>query len=332
MKTISIWILVLLLLAGGGYGFFHWKQKKNVDMEAGYQVVEMTLTNAHIKATIVTTGSIEPQNRLEVKPPVNGRVEEILVKEGELVKAGQIVAWMSSTDRALLLDAARSKGAEEMEYWKDKYKAIPLVAPIDGEVIVSDIEEGQSVFTSTAILVLSDRLIVKARVDETDVGKVKVGQRADIRLDAYPDIRTHGKVVHISYESRMINNVTMYNVQIAVEKIPTIFRSGMNAEIKIIFDEKDNATVLPVEVIQRDGRGSYAMVKNPANGGSERRPVVTGISDERFIEIREGLDLSDTVVYRRKSYKPEEASTVKNPFMPAMGGRRATGGGGSARR
>jgi macrolide-specific efflux system membrane fusion protein len=51
-----------------------------------------------------------PQNRLEIKPPIAGRAEEVLVNEGELVKAGQIIAWMSSTDRAALLDAARAQG------------------------------------------------------------------------------------------------------------------------------------------------------------------------------------------------------------------------------
>ena len=62
-----------------------------------------------IQTLITTTATVLPKNRLEIKPPVNGRVEKVLVSEGDMVKTGKILAWMSSTDRAALLDSARGQ-------------------------------------------------------------------------------------------------------------------------------------------------------------------------------------------------------------------------------
>ena len=76
---------------------------------------EIKASLADIQISVSTTGIVEPQNRLEMKPPINGRIEEILVREGEKVKRGQILAWMSSTERAALLDAARAQSEEKVK-------------------------------------------------------------------------------------------------------------------------------------------------------------------------------------------------------------------------
>ena len=169
--------------------------------------------------TVITTGVVEPQNRLEIKPSISGRIEEILVHEGDHVRSGDVLAWMSSTERAALIDAARSQGNKELKYWEEVYKKTPLISPIDGEIIDRPVEPGQTVTTSDAVLVLSDRLVVNAQFDETDVGKVKIGQKAFITLDAYPDIQLDGVVDHIAYESQVINNVTIYDVDILLRNM-----------------------------------------------------------------------------------------------------------------
>ena len=137
---------------------------------------EVNPATGGIQTIITATATVQPQNRLEIKPPINGRIDKILVEEGEKVKIGQTLAWMSSTERAALLDAARARGPDEMKYWEDVYKPTPLIAPIDGDVIVSKDEPGQTVTSSDVVVVLSDQLIVQAHVDETDIGKIKVGQ------------------------------------------------------------------------------------------------------------------------------------------------------------
>ncbi len=158
---------------------------------------EIHTSRGTIRLLIATTGAVEPQNRVKIQSSVGGRIEEILVDEGKLVKKGAVLAMLSSTERAALLDAAKLQGKSEQSYWDNVYKKTAVIAPMDGQVIVRSVDPGQTVTTSDSLFVLSDHLIVKAYVDETDIGRVKIGQKAMIGLDAYPDIRVKGVVEHI---------------------------------------------------------------------------------------------------------------------------------------
>ena len=277
-----------------------------------------------IRTVISATATVQPQNRLEIKPPINGRIDEILVKEGEKVAAGQTLAWMSSTERAALLDAARARGPEAMKYWADVYKPTPLISPIDGEIIVSITEPGQTITAADVVVVLSDRLIVQAQVDETDVGKVNIGQDVAISLDAYPDIKAAGKVDHIYYESKMVNNVNIYQVDILPDTVPPVFRSGMTATVNIVEMEKNGVLVIPLEVVKRDKDGDYVLISRGIGKKTEERRVELGLSDERNAEVLSGLSEEDRIlVGSRKIVLSDAPKPNSNPLMPSMGrGRR----------
>lgn len=269
-----------------------------------------------IQTMITSTATVLPQNRLEIKPPINGRIEEILVKEGDNVKAGQLLALMSSTDRAALLDAARPYGPEAVKYWADVYKEAPLLSPIDGEVIVSKDQPGQTVTSSDVVVVLSDHLIVQAQVDETDIGKIKVGQEATLSLDAYPQIKIEGTVNHIYYESLIVNNVTIYQVDILPKKVPDVFRSGMSATVNIVDKSKDNVLILPVAALKRSKEGAYVLLSGRRDKKPEERKVETGISDDKNIEIISGLTSDDKVLMVSQKYKVNAGKAAVNPLSP----------------
>lgn len=277
---------------------------------------EVKPTYGSIEIVISTTGTVKPQNRLEIKPPIAGRIEEILVMEGQKVKAGEVLALMSSTDRAALLDAAYLKG-EEVEYWKEVYKATPLIAPIDAEVIVRAVEPGQTVTSSDAVVVLSDRLIVKAQFDETDIGKVKLGQTAVVSLDAYPKVKVKAVVDHISYESEIVNNVTIYEVDVLPETTPEVFRSGMSANVEIIEKSKDNTLIIPLEAIQREEESTFVLLSQGEGELPLKQKVVLGISNETSIEVVSGLRPEDKIIIQTEKYSlPKDMSSGGNPFMP----------------
>lgn len=318
-KTLKIHIglfIVAVLIIG-----ITVKSKQDSGSSAREITSEITPSYASIKTFISTTGTVQPQNRLEIKPPISGRIEEILVMEGEKVKTGKILAWMSSTERAALLDTSRAQGEESLRYWEDAYKATPLIAPIDGEVIVRAVEPGQTVTSSDAVIVLSDRLIVKAQVDETDIGKVKLGQKAFIGLDAYPEIRAEAVVDHISYESKIVNNVTIYEVDILPKEAPEVFRSGMSANVDIIENAKDNILVIPLEAVSEDKEGRFVLLKQE-RGKAIRQKIELGISDEKNVEVTSGLAPKDKIIVKTPKYNPSKNSNSKSsPFMP-FGGRR----------
>lgn len=248
-----------------------------------------------IKAEIESTGVVEPRNRLEIKPPIAGRVDQVLVREGRSVKKGQILAWMSSTDRAALLDAARAEGEAEVKKWEDVYKPTPIVAPLNGFVILRAVEPGQSVTSNDAILVMADYLIVKAQVDETDIGSIRVGQQVNMMLDAYQGKNIAGRVEQIAYDSETINNVTVYEVDIVPNKVPSFFRAGMSATVDFILSEKKDILTLPLNAVKKIGDQSYVFVRDKGDKTKELQ-IKTGLENTLNIEVESGLKQGDEVV------------------------------------
>ncbi len=304
--------VVAAALAGLGFIFF---LTGNRTPEKRYE--EIRVVRGSISSAVSTTGVVEPENRLKIQSSIGGRVEEILVAEGQYVKKGEVLALLSSTERAALLDAARVQGKNEEAYWKKVYKETAIIAPLDGQVIVRSIDPGQAVTASDSLFVLSDHLIVKAYVDETDIGRVKVGQRAVIGLDAYPDIRINGVVEHIYFESHLQNNVNIYNVDVIPERIPDVFRSGMSANIEIVVQEKQGALLLPLGAVEsQNGKTVVLQKKGGAERGVQYKAVTTGMQDDRYFEILEGLSDGAVVLLSDTSFVLPGKKGGSNPFAP----------------
>jgi len=278
---------------------------------------DISPTKGSIRVFISTTGTVLPKNRLEIKPPVNGRIEKILVQEGDAVKTGQILAWMSSTERAALLDAAGGKGEETLKYWEETYKPIPLPAPIEGEVIVATTQPGQTITTADAVVVLSDHLIVRAQVDETDIGKITDNMKAVITLDAYPDTKIKATVEHIYYESQTVNNVTIYPVDLIPQEMPQFFRSGMNASVNFMVQDKKDILVIPVDAVYKN-KESYVLLKQPNAKEPVKARVELGITDDKNIEVISGVNENDRIIVKSKKYSlPKASAAGTNPFLPS---------------
>ncbi|MDR2430749.1 MAG: efflux RND transporter periplasmic adaptor subunit [Candidatus Margulisbacteria bacterium] len=309
-------MLFILIILSGGWWFYRNKQAQNAVIAHR----EVRPVYGTVREIITAIGTVEPQNRLSIIPPISGRIDQIYVQEGTEVRAGQQLAIMSSTDRAALLDAASAQGQDKVNYWSEVYKPTPILAPISGRVIVRSIEPGQTVNSSTTLLVLADVLIVKAQIDETDIGKVAVGQKTVISLDAYPEVKITGTVKRISYESKVINNVTIYEVEITPDNVPAIFRSGMSANIEIIRSQKDRALLIPELAVSYSGDSASVLVKTPA--GQQAVEIKTGIAQDGNIEIISGLSAEDTVLAADRNGGQTSAAAGGSPFMPARGGRR----------
>lgn len=328
-KKLSLILIVILISSAGAY----WKFKKSKSSKINFNTI--TVERGNLKISVLATGVVEPQNRLEIKVPISGRLEDILVKEGESVKKGKILAWMSSTERAALLDAARAKGSQELAHWEEVYKPTPIVSPMDGIIIARSMEPGQTVTTSDVPLVMSNRLIIKAQVDETDIAKIRMGQPAEIYLDAYAEHKIKAQVNHIAYEAKTVNNVTTYEIDVVPERVPSFMRSGMTANVTFIVDHKENILLVPQDAVkERDGEYRVFTPKEDKNkkGPPPTKTVKTGISDGKKIEIIEGLQEGDQVlVAEMKWERKEETNQQSNPLSP-FGGRRPGASSGSGRR
>jgi macrolide-specific efflux system membrane fusion protein len=311
-KKIRLFFILIIILGVAGFVTSRVMQRKS----PGESMEEITPSLGSIRNFISCTGTVLPKNRLEVKPSVNGRIENILVKEGDNVKIGQTLAWMSSTERAALLDAARGKSEETLKYFEEVYKAISLAAPIDGEVIVATTQPGQTVTASDAVLVLSDRLIVRAQVDEVDIGKITVGKKAIVSLDAYPEEKIDAVVDHIYYESKTVNNVTIYEVDLMPAEVPLFFRSGMNATVNFIEESKEGVLLIPIEAVFKEKGNDYVWVKQNDNPEPLKALITLGLSDDKNVEVLSGINQDDKILLKMSKYSLPTATKSKNPFMP----------------
>lgn len=275
----------------------------------------LSVTRGDIDITVVATGVVQPSNRLEIKPPIPGRIEKVLVREGQHVRRGQVLAWMSSSERAALIDAARAKGAAELERWQQLYRPTPIIAPINGTIILRNAEPGQTFQSQDAVLVMSDRLIVRAQVDETDIAKVKLHQPARITLDAYSDKSIDGTVHHIAFEAKNVNNVITYEVDVSPKAVPAFMRSGMTANVSFVVASRRNVVIVPAEAIQtRAGRTQVLVAGDEVDAEPTEREIKLGISDGRRVEVLSGVSAGQKVLAPQRLESGK--SSGSSPFFP----------------
>ncbi|MBF0298456.1 MAG: efflux RND transporter periplasmic adaptor subunit [Oligoflexia bacterium] len=319
------WTLLSLILIIIIVGILYFYNQKHKRLDITY--IEEELVRDNIEETILSTGVVQPKNRLEIKAPIAGRLENILVKEGDIVRKGQILAWMSSLERAALLDSARARGTEELKHWEDLYKPVPIVAPMNGTIILRNVENGQTFTVSDSVFVMSDMLTVKAQVDETDISQIVLKQSARVVLDAYSNETIMAYVDKIAFDAKTVNNVTTYVVEVLPTKIPPYMKSGMTANVTFIVASKENVLTISAEAIKFQDGKKLVMLKSKKDKDKDKgkdkgkdekgieQLIETGITDGKSTEVVSGLSEGDIVlVAEMKIGVKDPSSQKKNPF------------------
>ena len=141
-----------------------------------------------------------------------------------------------------------------------------------------------------------NRIQVDAFVDETDIGKVKVGQRAVFTVDTYPNKDFEGVVSAIYPKAVIQDNVVDYDVVIDISSpFKNLLRPDMTASVTIYQKERKGVLMIPRKAIIREGGHKFVLVKQ-ANGPPRKKAVKTGMSSGSNIEIVSGVSEGDTVV------------------------------------
>jgi macrolide-specific efflux system membrane fusion protein len=269
---------------------------------------EVQLQTRELKITIQATGDVEALNKVDILPAVPGRIDKILVEEGQTVKKNQVLTWMSSTNRAALLDLAQTGSQLELKQWEQTYQPTPVLAPVTGLITKRDIVPGMTVSAQSILFSMSDRLVIRAQVDETDIGKITDGMRAEVTVDAFPN-HTFGAVVHlIGHDSQLVNSVNIYLVELWPARAPDFLRSGMTANINFILDVKPAALAVPLWAVQ----GHENDTVNLFTAHGETEPVKLGVSDGKYVEVLSDNFKSGDFVF----IKPVEIrlETKNDPF------------------
>jgi HlyD family secretion protein len=385
-RKLTIVSIILLLVVIGGTVAIRANGKDKKLPESPVKTAKAAVGDVQVKVTEV--GTVEPEMKVEVKSAISGKVIEILHRDGDVVRRGQVLARVepdlnqaqSLADTKNSVASAEIRFAEAKKNWeadhqlllqgllapkqardaetaylearqdydkaREKYtlveksgipigqsaasfKGSSIVAPMDGLVLTKNIEIGESITSGvssfnagTVLFTVADtsRMIVKAGVNEVDIGKIRVGMPVRVTLDAYSKVLFNGKIDRIAPAVRIDEKVRVFDIEIRLDAQGRELRSGMTANIEVIGEKKEKVLTVPVESVFKRDEQEIVYVKKALDptvfnkeaeksGGDkkkaddkdawkkffDRRVIVTGLADNSRVEVLNGLKAGEEI-------------------------------------
>jgi len=244
---------------------------------------------------------------------------ELEVRERELQEATFELAALKSE---LLMQDSRIGAAEKavarvaaevsqaqavLDRAAENLRNSTIRSPLTGTILKRHVEVGDAVSSilqlgsqATLLMTLGDmaEVFFEGRVDETDIGKIFVGQQARVKVDAYRDRPFPGKVLRIAPLGEEEDNVIGFEVRVSIADPEQILRAQMSANAEIIIEEKEDILLIPENaVVYGKDRNTFAEVYDPAEENQSRRvQIEIGISDGTTTELVSGLPEGETVI------------------------------------
>jgi len=231
------------------------------------------------------------------------RAYELALNKQNVAKAQVTVlkAKIAQAQATVAQDQANLKQLEEQLSYTD------ILSPIDGIVLSRDVEIGDAVSsilvlgsTATLVMTLGDtsEVYVKGKVDESDIGKVYLGQPARIKVESFKDKTFDGKVTKISPMGVEKDNVTTFEVRVSIQNPGGELKAEMTANAEIILDEHKNVLQIPEGAIlyDKDKKASVEVPDPKGKDGKKKIAVNIGISNGAKTEVLSGLKEGDQVV------------------------------------
>ncbi len=384
----------------------------NGEEEKGPEIPTLAASIDDVQVVVREVGTVEPEVKVEVKSNLSGRVVDLPVRAGDVVKKGQLIARIEpDVNQAQNLLAVRNQDESatiDLEDAKQDYEAkrklfenglisvevnreaetryrqaqqaldeardriglveasgipigdnprqvVNIFSPMDGVVIERPVELGETVTGSgsfnagTVISTVADlgTMLVKAGVNEVDIGKIHLGQESRVTLDAFPRVLFKGTISRIAPAARLDDQVKVFDVEIALEKLGVELRTGMTANLEIRGEIREQVLTVPVESVFVRGEEEMVYIQretplpkekaetedddedvDDSEGEDqksdeekwrddprqewrrwfEERRVVTGIASTTEVEIVEGLEEGEKVALADPSKPQEERS------------------------
>ncbi len=284
LKSIIIIIVILAVVAVlGRIAYFRYEDKLELLRKRGSETQDVTtpvavyrVKNGPISESLVLNGEVVPIAEVNIFSTVPGKVKDILVKEGDKVKKGDILVYIDRSEAGLT------------------YAPTPVESTIDGIVKSVMAEIGAYSTPQMPLFQIMDMDTVEfvVRVPEKYIYKIRKGLVAEIKVVAYPDRKFTGRVTKMSPVVDPISRTQ--EARIWIDNKSHRLKPGMFGEVKIIIRKKKDALIIPVSaVIDRDGRDVVFIVKDEK--ALEVEPELDIREGDR-VSIINGLSLDDTVI------------------------------------
>lgn len=364
----------LLAIAGGSLYYY-----QNVTSQKAAAVETIEVTKGTIVSNVSATGTVKPIDSVDISSQITALIKEIKVKENDVVKAGQTVVILDDKAlETTLKEAQYAVNSTAAKYKRAKYlnsigaksdadfedtllnyqnakaaydtaqsnldKTV-LVSPMDGVVLGQPVSVGTLVTAGvsdpTVIMMIGDvsRKKVKVKVDETDIGKIIVGQQATFTVDAYQNHTFTGNVIQIgqiststtsvsssttsattsssSSSSSSTSSVVYYYVTLSVDDPDDLLKTEMTARVNIKVGEKADVLLIPLAALKTSTNGQYVMVLR-ASGVTENVSVTVGLTNNDKVEIVSGLEEGDKLVISYTKSQSQSSSKQKDNGPPPM--------------
>jgi HlyD family secretion protein len=235
----------------------------------------------------------------------------------------QYRAALNTRDRAvsqIIVDSAKQHQAQaqvaaaeaSLKQLEEQLGYTTITSPIDGVVLSRDVQMGDAVSsilvlgsTATLVMTLGDihEVYVKGKVDESDIGKVYLGQAARIKVQSFRDKTFQGKVTKIAPLGVEKDNVTTFEVQISIENPGGELKANMTANAEIVLEEHKNVLTVPEQAVLYDKDRNATVWIPDLHGKDGHRivPIKVGLSNGSRIEVTSGLKSGDAVVLQQTS-------------------------------
>ena len=261
-----------------------------------------TLQRAYERATNMAKDGVVSAQALDDAQ----RNYELAVNKRDVARA-QLAVGKAKVAQAQA-DVEKSHAA--LKQFEEQYSYTTITAPIDGVVLSRDVEVGDAVSSilvlgsgATLVMTLGDtsEVYVKGKVDESDIGKVYLGQPARIRVETFKDKTFTGHVTKISPMGVEKDNVTTFEVRVSINNPGGELKAEMTANAEIVLDEHKNTLMIPEGAILYD-KDKHASVQVPdpkGKDGMRKVAVNIGISNGAKTEVLSGLKEGDQVVLQQ---------------------------------
>jgi len=219
------------------------------------------------------SGNVETKNRQSVMSEEVMQMSEIKVKNGDVVKEGDVLI--------------KTKTGDEIK------------AKIGGEIANINVEENAQVMGGIKLMEIVDynNLQISVKVDEYDLSSVKEGKETTVYIGSLKK-EIKGTISSISKEGQAINGVTFFTSVIDLKNDDSL-KIGMSAEVKLQGDKAAGVVTLPMTALQFDDNNIPYVLKKGENDTAVKTEITTGINDGVSTEIKSGVSTGETILYKK---------------------------------
>lgn len=193
---------------------------------------------------------------------------------------------------------------------EEQYSYTTITSPMDGVILSRDVELGDAVSsilvmgsTATLVMTIGDttQVYVQGKVDESDIGKVYMGQPARIKVESFKDKTFYGKVTKIAPLGVEKDNVTTFEVRVSIDNPGGELKANMTANAEILLDEHKGVLTIPEQAVvyDKDRNASVEVPDSKQKNGRRKVAIKAGISNGTRTEVLSGLKQGDTVILQQ---------------------------------